>query len=432
MLSRFHFLALGVALVAGCLLAPDAQAQVPYRTLDATSNTPYEPPGVRIGINAGLFGYVGPDILYGSLDDQDNLSRARFGVTANVTAPLVRDRLYLRGVLGLLNIGAETDVHSGPGQNPFLTNELFLGEGDLLVNLISYRRSNIVPYVFSGFGVLVADPFGQDEFIDALNRDRTAYFIPAGLGIDFRISRNVSFTLEGSYRFVLNKLGEELSPSTANSVMGDNPCETDPEGLECKCKLEPEKPECEGEVIDNGETNFSDRFNFGVFTAGVQFGFGRAPAPPPPLPPPVLPPPTPVTPPVEPPTPPVVCDLTELNSVYFDYGTSDLTPRARDLLNENVQLLREHPECCLFIDGYTDTSEYDRFGLPLAGRRAQAVYDYYLDRGIAADRMHIRNRGASFPPCDKEDPEEGCRRGRRVESIPLDCDRFLDRLGIDN
>jgi outer membrane protein OmpA-like peptidoglycan-associated protein len=66
--------------------------------------------------------------------------------------------------------------------------------------------------------------------------------------------------------------------------------------------------------------------------------------------------------------------------------------------------------------------------MPLAGRRAQAVYDYYLDQGIDADRMHVRNRGASYPPCDKEDPEEGCRQGRRVETIPLDCEEFLESL----
>ena len=121
-----------------------------------------------------------------------------------------------------------------------------------------------------------------------------------------------------------------------------------------------------------------------------------------------------------------MCDLVELNTIYFEHGETNLSSHARSLLEENVQLLRENPECCLFIDGYTDTSEYDQYGMPLAGRRAQAVNDYYLDRGISRDRMHVRNRGASYPPCDKEDPEEGCRRGRRVESLPMDCRRFQD------
>ncbi|NNF58513.1 MAG: OmpA family protein [Rhodothermaceae bacterium] len=433
MFSRTLSLALGFVLVTALGLATSAQAQ-PYRTLDEDGSTDrYSVPGVRLGVSAGLFAYNGPNILYGTVDAQDSVTKARLGVTAHVSFPLVRDRLYLRTTAGLLNIGADTDEDAGPGQNPFLTNEVFLGEGDLLVNLISYRRSSLVPYVFTGFGALVADPFGQDEFIDALDRDRTAYFIPAGVGVDIRVSRNVSFYLEGSYRFILNEVGQELSPSVANAF-GDDPCATDPEGMECKCKKFPEKPECKekppGEVDPEGERSFDERFRTGGLAAGFNFGFGGAPPPPPPV---VVPPAPPVVPPppVIVPPQPIVCDLTELNAIYFEYGSTSLTDDARDLLENNVQLLREHPECCLFIDGYTDTSEYDEFGMPLAGQRAQVVYDYYLDRGIAADRMHVRNRGASFPPCDKEDPEEGCRYGRRVESIPLDCSNFLDRIGAD-
>ena len=431
MFSRTLPLALAFVLVIALGFATSAQAQ-PYRTLGEDGSTnDYSVPGVRLGVGAGLFAYNGPNILYGTVDDQESVTEARFGVTAHVSFPLVRDRLYLRTTAGLLNIGADTDENAGPGQNPFLTNELFLGEGDLLVNLISYRRSSLVPYVFTGFGALVADPFGQDEFIDALNRDRTAYFIPAGVGVDIRISRNVSFYLEGSYRFILNELGQELSPSVANAF-GDDPCMVDPESMACKCKKYPEKPECkeEPEVDPEGESAFDDRFRAGWLAAGFNFGFGGAPPPPPPVVipplPPVLPPPPVIVPPQ-----PIVCDLTELNAIYFEYGSTDLTDEARSLLEENIQLLREHPECCLYIDGYTDMSEHDEFGMPFAGQRAQVVYDYYLNRGITADRMTVRNRGVSFPPCDKEYPGEGCPPSRRVESIPLDCNNFLERIGAD-
>ncbi len=425
MLSRTLILALGL----GFALALTADAQTPYHTLDQTQDNA---PGVRLGIGIGPFSYFGPNILYGSPDDQENVSQTRLGVTANLSFPLVRDKVYFRAVGGLLNIGASEVDGVGPGQNPFLTNELLLAEGDLILTA-SHRRSNVVPYIFSGFGALIADPFGQDDFIDTLDRERTAYFIPAGLGVDFRLSRNVSFYLEGSYRFLLNELGEAVSPVTANSGGGGDPCEVDPDGMACKCKKFPELPECkeDPDVDPEGDFNFDNRFHTTLFTGGLNFGFGGAPPPPPPIPPvpPVPPtPPTPPRPPVPPTPPPAVCDLVELNTIYFDHGETNLTPQARALLAENVQSLRENPECCLFIDGYTDTSEYDQFGMPLAGRRAEAVYNYYVDRGISNDRMHVRNRGASYPPCDKEDPEEGCRRGRRVESLPMDCRRFQNMV----
>ncbi len=82
------------------------------------------------------------------------------------------------------------------------------------------------------------------------------------------------------------------------------------------------------------------------------------------------------------------------------------------------------PACCVYIDGYTDTSEGDRFGLGLSERRALAVYDYYLGRGVNARRLQVRNRGVAMPNCDKEDPGPGCEMNRRVESLPLDCERF--------
>ena len=211
-----------------------------------------------------------------------------------------------------------------------------------------------------------------------------------------------------------------------------DPCDEDPTLPGCNvdpCDDDPTLPGCDGEVDpDRDENGFRERFNALYFTGGLRFGLG-GPAPRAYIPPPVEPPVTPVAPPViTPPVAPQVCDLIELNGVYFDYGSAVVDGRARGLLNENVELLLSNPACCVFIDGYTDTSEYDRFGMALAGRRAQAVYDYYLGRGVSASKLQIRNRGVASPPCDKEDPGQGCSRNRRVESIPVDCERFLNLL----
>ncbi len=411
---------LSLALLA---FAATAQAQVPYRTLDEYQ-TPGEAtrsaPGVRVGLGVGAGTYFGPNVLFADdarLDDQADVRQTRPAVTAFVSFPLASDRLYGRLQGGVLNLGAGERRDLLADENPFLTETTLLAEADLLLNLLSYRESPAVPYVFSGFGGLFAG-------------GEAAYFIPLGLGVDFRLTRNLSLFLEGSYRFVLNEVGERRSTSaTANSMPCDDgsdlpECQDPPRGSDEYCKKFPEDPVC---VLDDGDERSDRRFGTGFLGGGLQLGF----APPPPVA--YIPPPPPVVvvpPPVVVVPEPVVCDLVELNSVYFDSGSATLSPGARSLLAENVALLNEHPECCIFIDGYTDSQEYDRFGMPLAGRRAQAVYDYYLERGVGAGRMHVRNRGASVPSCDKEDPEEGCRRGRRVETIPLDCERF--RFLIEN
>jgi outer membrane protein OmpA-like peptidoglycan-associated protein len=384
--------------------------------------------------------YFGPDIINPNLDRdeidlQDNVTQTRPAVLAFASFPLGSDRLYGRLQAGLANLGADFRADVPAGSNPFLTNEWFVGEADLLFNIASPRRTAVVPYLFSGFGAVVADPFGQDETLENLGHDRTAYYIPAGIGVDFRLSRNLSLFVEAAYRFSLNNPGRAYRISAgagaagagvfANSTMGD-PCEEKPWKPECQpkpedCTTNPTLPGC---VAGDDSTRFDDSFNLGSLMGGIAIGF--APAPRPFIPPAVVPPAEPpvVAPVVEERPPPVVCELVELNAVYFDHGSATLTPGARALLAENVQLLRENPECCIFIDGYTDANEYDRFGMPLAGRRAQAVYDYYLENGVEASRMHVRNRGVSLPDCDKEDEGPGCRRGRRVETLPMDCERF--------
>src|SRR5687768_3823723 len=324
--------------------------------------------------------YFGPDLLnvntspgaLNSVDNQDGVTQTRPAVTAFVSFPLGTDRLYGRVQAGVANLGADfrADVPVA-GANPFLTNEWFIGEGDLLFNIISPRSAPTVPYLFSGLGVLVADPFGQDDDLDALGHDRTALFVPAGAGVDFRVTRNVSLFLEAAVRFTLGSSGRAYSFSAGpgavpagfdNKTAGD-PCELKPWKPECQpkpddCETNPNQPGC---VLDDEETRFDDRFDFASLMGGVAIGFAPAPAvfipPPPPLPP-----PPPIIPEVVEQPPPPICDLVELNTVYFEHGSATLSAGARALLAENVQLLREDPECCIFIDGYTDASEADRFG----------------------------------------------------------------------
>ncbi len=382
--------------------------------------------GVRIGIGVGVSVYDGPNTLYpvdGIL--QEDVTEVNPAVTAFVDVPLAGDRLYGRLMGGLLNIGADSDTNiASLGANPFLTNEQALVEADLLFNILSPRSSSVVPYVFGGIGALIADPFGSDDVADALDRERVAYVLPAGLGLDLRLSRNLSLFGEASYRFPLNKVGQESRVAADFFEL----CDGDADCI-AKCEADPTDPAC---VLGDGASLFDTKFGSALLIGGLKLGFGgRTAAPVQYIPPP--PPPREVVIEreiivVEP--EPMVCDLVELNSIYFEYGSSSISPRAQGLLSENIELLLDNSACCIFLDGFTDTSEYDRFGMGLGGRRAQAVYDYYLTQGVAASRLQIRNRGVASPPCDKEDPGIGCSRNRRVDSIPMDCDRF--RMLLEN
>lgn len=111
------------------------------------------------------------------------------------------------------------------------------------------------------------------------------------------------------------------------------------------------------------------------------------------------------------------CDsITELNSVYFAFGSSTLDANAQSRLMENVDVLKGCSKIMLKLNGYTDHLEPN--AMTLSQRRAQAVADFYLSKGIPGNRIGVSGRGKDAVSCDKEDPGKGCRRNRRVESLP--------------
>lgn len=112
------------------------------------------------------------------------------------------------------------------------------------------------------------------------------------------------------------------------------------------------------------------------------------------------------------------CDaITELNSVYFAFGSSQLDANAQSRLMENVDVLKGCQSLNIRINGYADHLEPN--AMTITQRRAQAVADFYISKGITSNRLGTSGKGRDAVSCDKEDPGKGCRRNRRAESLPV-------------
>ena len=110
----------------------------------------------------------------------------------------------------------------------------------------------------------------------------------------------------------------------------------------------------------------------------------------------------------------------ELNTVNFAFDRSNIDDQAAKLLSENIQKLMDAPSFRVRIDAYTDHIGGDQYNLGLSKRRANSVSDFYIDNGVAEDRIDARGLGKAPVPCAQEDPNgRGCRENRRAESIPL-------------
>jgi OOP family OmpA-OmpF porin len=67
------------------------------------------------------------------------------------------------------------------------------------------------------------------------------------------------------------------------------------------------------------------------------------------------------------------------------------------LLNEVVQVLRDYPKMRVSIEGHTDTVGGESFNKGLSQRRAEAVLDYLVTRGISPERLEAVGFGPTRP-----------------------------------
>ena len=106
-----------------------------------------------------------------------------------------------------------------------------------------------------------------------------------------------------------------------------------------------------------------------------------------------------------------------LEGVNFDNDKSTLRPEATATLDQAAASLKEWGDVKVEVAGHTDWNASDKYNMALSERRANAVRDYLISKGIAADRLTAKGYGESTPVADNG-TEEGRFQNRRVELIP--------------
>ena len=150
--------------------------------------------------------------------------------------------------------------------------------------------------------------------------------------------------------------------------------------------------------------------------------FTACPKPPPPAPPP--PPPVDTTPvQVDTPKPPVeepkeppkkILQESRLKTIYFDTDKSTLRADAKMDLDQNYQLLMEHPDVIILVEGHCDERNTIEYNLALGDRRANAAKDYLIGLGVAPARVQTITYGEERP-VDPRSNEEAWQKNRRCE-----------------
>jgi peptidoglycan-associated lipoprotein len=102
--------------------------------------------------------------------------------------------------------------------------------------------------------------------------------------------------------------------------------------------------------------------------------------------------------------------------VYFDFDRYSLRPEATRVLDEAVASLREDPTLRVTVEGHTCSIGTAEYNLALGDRRANAVKDYLMSRGISADRLRTVSYGEERPKYDNA-REETRRLNRRAALV---------------
>ncbi len=119
---------------------------------------------------------------------------------------------------------------------------------------------------------------------------------------------------------------------------------------------------------------------------------------------------------------PIAKPLVEKIVLNIKYASGSFQPdkESRVVLDGLVETMKAYPDLRIEINGYTDALGSKTGNQKLSEKRAQAVMDYLIEKGVSSDRMSSKGYGedARFFIGDNA-TEEGRQKNRRVEVVPV-------------
>ena len=91
------------------------------------------------------------------------------------------------------------------------------------------------------------------------------------------------------------------------------------------------------------------------------------------------------------------------DTVNFDFDSAELTVSARSTLNRQSAFLSVNPALMIVIEGHADERGTREYNLALGDRRATAVRDYLVAKGINPARVRTVSYGKERPAASGSD-----------------------------
>ena len=105
--------------------------------------------------------------------------------------------------------------------------------------------------------------------------------------------------------------------------------------------------------------------------------------------------------------------IVKLEGVHFAFDSSRLTDEAKSILDKAASEINAHSSSSFTVEGHTDSYGSDEYNQQLSERRANAVMNYLISRGVPASSLSAIGKGENYPVASN-DSREGRAENRRV------------------
>jgi OOP family OmpA-OmpF porin len=117
--------------------------------------------------------------------------------------------------------------------------------------------------------------------------------------------------------------------------------------------------------------------------------------------------------------PPSACaGAIRLRGIEFGFDKADVTDASKVVLDTAIETIANCKELRVKVNGHTDSVGTEAYNKGLSERRARAVRDYLVSKGVGEGRLSAQGFGEE-KPLASNDTSDGRARNRRVELAPI-------------
>ena len=86
-----------------------------------------------------------------------------------------------------------------------------------------------------------------------------------------------------------------------------------------------------------------------------------------------------------------------MKTIYFDFDRYNIRPDQVQYMEANAKYLVDNPDKRILIEGHCDEQGTLEYNMALGQRRATSVGEFFVSRGVQAERLETVSRGEEMP-----------------------------------